>query len=106
MIGEIRATFEKYGESVTVRRGTQSVQTKAFIQPICAESGKVPIAVGPLGAVDERCRRYLGANDTEIMQGDRVEWDGKTYRVCRAEAVRAGNAITHYWAILREEATV
>ena len=42
-----------------------------------------------------------------MAQGDRILCGGKRYRVRRAEGVRLGELVTHYWAALdREEETV
>ena len=65
-----------------------------------------PFSVGPLGAADRRCWRYLGSAEVSVAQGDHILCEGKRYRVRRAESVKLGALVTHYWAVLdREEET-
>ena len=60
----------------------------------------------PLGAADRRCWRYLGSAEVSVAQGDHILCEGKRYRVRRAESVKLGALVTHYWAVLdREEET-
>ena len=41
-----------------------------------------------------------------VAQGDHILCEGKRYRVLRAESVKLGALVTHYWAVLdREEET-
>ncbi len=41
-----------------------------------------------------------------MAQGDHILCEGKRYRVRRAEGVKLGALVTHYWAVLdREEET-
>ena len=53
-----------------------------------------------------RCWRYLGSAEVSVAQGDHILCEGKRYRVRRAESVKLGALVTHYWAVLdREEET-
>lgn len=99
--------FRRYGAEVTVEHGEEKRMARGFVQPITAEGGGEPFSVGTLGAVDARCWRYLGSAETGVEQGDGVLFDGKRYRVRRAESVKLGEKVTHYWAVLdREEEAV
>ncbi len=101
----IAQAFRQYGTLVTVEHGAERTQAHGFVQPITAESGGEPFSVGPLGAADGRCWRYLGEAGVCVEQGDRIQYGTKRYRVRRAERVDAGGMTTHYWAVLdREEA--
>lgn len=103
----IDAAFRRYGREVTVEHGESTEVTSAFVQPITVESGGEPFSVGALGASDKRCWRYLGCADVRVEQGDRLRCGEKRYRVRRAESVKLGEAVTHYWAVLdREEDAV
>ena len=83
----IDQAFRRYGMTVTVEHGAETGETHGFVQPVTAVSGGEPFSVGPLGAADRRC-------------------EGKRYRVRRAESVKLGALVTHYWAVLdREEET-
>ena len=72
----------------------------------CSPLRREPFSVGPLGAADRRCWRYLGSAEVSVAQGDHILCEGKRYRVRRAESVKLGALVTHYWAVLdREEET-
>lgn len=99
--------FLRYGCEAMVEHGGETRAARGFVQPITAESGGEPFSVGPLGASDERCWRYLGSPEVRVAQGDHIRCGGKRYRVRRAEGVKLGDAVTHYWAVLdREEDAV
>ena len=103
MIGQ---AFRRYGMTVTVEHGAETGETHGFVQPVTAVSGGEPFSVGPLGAADRRCWRYLGSAEVSVAQGDHILCEGKRYRVRRAESVKLGALVTHYWAVLdREEET-
>ena len=92
--------------TVTVEHGAETGETHGFVQPVTAVSGGEPFSVGPLGAADRRCWRYLGSAEVSVAQGDHILCEGKRYRVRRAESVKLGALVTHYWAVLdREEET-
>lgn len=99
----IDAAFRRFGCEVAVEHGGEKRETRGFVQPITTESGGEPFSVGPLGASDGRCWRYLGCADVRVAQGDRLRCGGKRYRVRRAEGVRFGETVTHYWAVLDRE---
>ena len=102
----IDQAFRRYGMTVTVEHGAETGETHGFVQPVTAVSGGEPFSVGPLGAADRRCWRYLGSAEVSVAQGDHILCEGKRYRVRRAESVKLGALVTHYWAVLdREEET-
>lgn len=106
MKSAIDHAFTRYGMTVTVEHGDEEAETRGFLQPITTESGGEPFTVDVLGANDTRCWRYLGCAAVRVEQGDHLRCEGKRYRVRRAEAVRAGDVVTHYWAVAdREETT-
>ena len=92
--------FARCGMSVEVRRGEDTVQIKAFVQPLRRESGEEPFSVTALGAVSEQCWR-----DMAVTMGDRVICGGRQYVVRRAAPFYAGGEIAYYWAILHPEET-
>ena len=97
----IRQAFERFGADVCVEHAGQSMCTRAFVQPLTAESNREPFSVAPLGAVDERCWRYLGLLCAEM--GDVIVHDGVRYAVRRAAPVYAGGEVAYYWAVLHIE---
>ena len=102
----IDQAFRRYGMTVTVEHGAETGETHGFVQPVTAVSGGEPFSVGPLGAADRRGWRYLGRAAVSVAQGGQIRGEGKRYRVRRAESVKLGALVTHYWAVLdREEET-
>ena len=95
--------FARYGMSVSVLRGGEMAETKAFLQLVKRESGEEPFSVTVLGAVSEQCWRYLGPAEVRIEMGDRVVCGEKQYIVRRAAPFYAGEEIVYYWAILHPE---
>lgn len=105
MRNRMQTAFERYGLSVSVIHTGQTVQTKAFIQPLTKESKEEPFSVAPLGAVEERCWRYLGPASVRVEMGDRVRCGSECYVARSAAAVYFGEETAYYWAVLhREEA--
>lgn len=84
----IDQAFRRYGMTVTVEHGAETGETHGFVQPVTAVSGGEPFSVGPLGAADRRCWRYLGSAEVSVAQGDHILCEGKRYRVRRAESGR------------------
>lgn len=66
----IDQAFRRYGMTVTVEHGAETGETHGFVQPVTAVSGGEPFSVGPLGAADRRCWRYLGSAEVSVAQGD------------------------------------
>ena len=97
------AAFERYGSAVTVHHAGTDTQTRAFIQPLRKESKGEPFSVAPLGAVEERCWRYLGPRDVCVEMGDHVSFGAQEYVVRSAAAVYVGDEVAYYWATLHGE---
>ena len=52
--------LDRYGQSVTVRRGEETVEAQAFFQPVTQQQEAAPFTVTALGTVDDRLWLYLG----------------------------------------------
>lgn len=92
----IDQAFRRYGMTVTVEHGAETGETHGFVQPVTAVSGGEPFSVGPLGAADRRCWRYLGSAEVSVAQGDHILCRGKALpRPPRGEreARRSGDAL-------------
>lgn len=97
----------RWGLPATVEHGGESVQTRAFLQPLRREQVKEPFSVTPLGAAEERLWRYLGSAETAIAMGDVVTAAGRRYRVRSAAEEYLGGSVAYRWALLvPEEAAV
>ena len=80
----IDQAFRRYGMTVTVEHGAETGETHGFVQPVTAVSGGEPFSVGPLGAADRRCWRYLGSAHAGLMNylGERYDAEsGRTVEV-------------------------
>lgn len=74
---------------------------KAFLQAM-EEAGKAePYAVSPLGFADDR--RWRCVTRMAVDDGDRVAFQGRSFRVRNARAVYLGGELCHYEAILTAE---
>lgn len=92
----IDQAFRRYGMTVTVEHGAETGETHGFVQPVTAVSGGEPFSVGPLGAADRRCWRYLGSAEVSVAQGGPYPLRGKALpRPPRGEreARRSGDAL-------------
>ena len=83
---EWAALLARYGQSVALHRGEETVRTQAFLQ-----------------AVTEREDRflYLGKPEEPLTPGCWVEWNGTGYEVQTAHPIQAGGRTSHVWAVLR-----
>lgn len=100
--------LEKYGQTVGIYRNKSDVGTpaKAFIQAMYESRGEWQQALpSPLGLQRRDRFLYLGPPDIslEAMEDGWIVWQGKRLRVAAAQAVYAGNEISHWWATLRLE---
>lgn len=95
--------LRRYGQSVTItgQDGTRT-DARAFVQPIL-ERGETDLQVRPTPLGTRRGDRYLylGAAEVPVRAGDRVEGLGLAFRVQTAQPIPVGDAISHWWAILR-----
>lgn len=91
----------RYGQNVTVRRGAESIQTQAFIQPVTQQQEAEPFTVTALGSVDDRLWLYLGRQAVE--SGDSIAWDGRAFRVRSSRPYYVGQSLSHWWAMLEAE---
>lgn len=101
MTGLICEAFDRYGAEICVEHAGETVQTRGFVQPLMRQTNEAPFSMEPLGAVDERCWRYLGRACVE--EGDTVTFLGVRYTVRRAAAVPVGDEIAYYEAVLHIE---
>ena len=90
-----------YGQSVTVTRGRETAEGKAFLQAMEEAAKAEPYAVSPLGFSDDR--RWRCITRMAVDDGDRVAFRGRNFRVRNARAVYLGGELCHYEAILTAE---
>ena len=93
--------LDRYGQAVTVRRGDETVEARAFFQPVTQQQEAAPFTVTALGTVDDRLWLYLGTQAEEC--GDTVIWNGKDFRVRSSRPYYVGTVLSHWWAMLEAE---
>ena len=97
MTGWVEEILRRYGQTVTLVRGEDRVQAKAFLQPLRERDEAVP-ETADIGWLDGRRWLYLGREALET--GDRVLWKGEGFRVRSGRAHYVGNTLCHWRAVL------
>lgn len=94
------AMVEQYGQRVTLRRGEEDKECKAFFQPVRENKpGELP---SPLGAGPEGLYLYLGPAGEELENVGEILWQGKAFEILRHRAVPVGEETFYRWAVCRE----
>lgn len=91
---------ERYGQRVTLRRGEEAVQVRAFFQPVAEKTvGEVPTALGraPVGKW-----LYLGPCSEGLDDVDELEWAGRSFRILRWREEPLGPETLFFWAVAEE----
>lgn len=96
----IGAVLERYGQSVTVERGGESVSVRAFLQPVTERNEQVPEDFTGIGWLDGRLWLYLGR--MEVEPGDVLIWNGSGYRVRSSRPYYIGAELLYWWAALEQ----
>lgn len=95
----------KYGQRVVLHQGDNTVDARAFLQPI-REKGQAQSLPSPLGWQREDRFLYLGDPNHPLSDhGDWVEFEGTGYTVISAHPVHVENSVSHIWAVLRPKDT-
>lgn len=103
---EWQGILARYGQPVTLTRGTERVETRAFVQP-ALDRGRDQESPSPLGLGRQDRFLYLGPAGHPLDRDTLVEWNREQYRVRTAHLVGTG-VCPHWWAMLypREEAAL
>jgi hypothetical protein len=106
MTERVEEILSRYGQTVSICRGTESVSARAFVQ-LTGETGHAaPYQVTTLGTMDDRTWRILTRQD--LQDGDTVVWNGGEYTVETCWPVYLGEKLSHWQGIMtrrREAAT-
>ena len=101
MFGRI---LKKYGTPVTLCRGEDSWEIRAFFQPVRSKSWEASDGdYSPLGEIPRGRYVYIGPLEPEAAAGDTVRVDGKTYLMRRSEVVRDGKGPVYCWGLCLEK---
>lgn len=98
----IGSEIRRYGTSVTVSDGSESVERKGFIQPLRYRSRvSVGGVIRDLGKLRRERYLFIGTADCELHENRSVieSADGK-YIVKRCETFYFGSSPVYVWAVL------
>lgn len=105
----MRAQWEqclaRFGQLVRLIRKMDgdSLEIRAFVQPVRKEREVLPAAASPLGAVSRQRWLYLGSAEYEIAPGDTVELDATRLVAQETQMVYWAEKPLYFRAILRRE---
>ncbi len=97
----VRQVLDRYGQTVTLRRGETEKEIRAFLQPVTEKDERVPDTATALGWMDRRQWLYLG--QTPLETGEILVWRDMAFRVRSCRPYYIGQALSHYWAALEKE---
>ena len=95
--------LERYGQTVDLHPAgrEEGLTVKAFLQPIREQKSQyLPTEVG----IRRQDRfLYLGLPEAPLSgrDGTWLSWGGQRYEVETAHAIWVGDAVSHWWAVLR-----
>ena len=99
----MEAIISQHGQSaVLVRKDSgETVELRAFLQPILKKQLHPPVAVTPLGAVSEQRWTYIGPGSIAVAPGDRLRQNDLLWVVQESRGVFCGDTLLYRWALLR-----
>jgi len=103
-LSDIRNMIEKYGSTVTITWGDESVTEKAFIQPLKTKTDIYSdMTVTMSGFRDTRSYLYIGLPDVQFNREDdaKIESNGKEYVVHTSEVYHLCDEPLYVWAVLK-----
>ena len=91
---------EQYGQDVTLRLPDGEVPVRAFFQPVDEKApGDHPTALGmaPVGKY-----LYLGPAEQSLDEAEKLEWNGRFFRILRHRDYWVGDKMVYRWAVCEE----
>ena len=100
---EWAAILARFGQVVTLTAPEgEPVAVRAFVQPILERQPQ--LEPSPLGTRREERWLYLGPPENALTAGETgVTWGDRNFTVETVRQVWAGDAPSHWWAVLRSE---
>ena len=96
--------MERYGIPLTLCRGTESWQVRAFFQPVRSKSWDYSDSnYSPLGEIPRGRYIYIGPVEPEAQAGDTIRMGEKTYLVRRSEVVCDHHGAAYCWGLCLEK---
>lgn len=95
---EWKDILARYGQKVTLCRGEEGREIRAFLQPIEEKApGRVPT---PLGVAPAGKWLYLGPSEEALEDVDRLLWEGRAFEILREREFPVGETVLYRWGIL------
>ena len=97
--------LERYGQAValTPRDSGETMEIRAFLQPVLKEKSEPPAAVTPLGPVCEQRWLYIGRAGVDVAVGDRMRCGEERLIVQEVQPVYWQDEVLYRRAVLRRE---
>ena len=100
----ITQILKKYGTAVTLCRGSQRYECRAFFQPVRSTSWDASDSeYSPLGEIPRGRYVYIGPTEPAAAAGDTVLVDGKAYLMRRSELIRGEKGPVYCWGLCLEK---
>lgn len=104
----MRQTVEKflrqYGSDIQIRSGEQTVQVRAFLQPVTGRGQNMAqVSVSPLGREAAGQYIYIGPLEPALMLDDVLEVEGREYILRRTEQITGINGPVYRWGMCVEK---
>lgn len=96
--------LRRYGSDIRVRSGEQTVQIRAFLQPVTGRGQNMAqIGVSPLGREAAGQYIYIGPLEPAVAEGDGLELDGREYILRRTEQINGVSGPVYRWGMCVEK---
>lgn len=94
------SVMEQYGQELILRSQNGETHIRAFFQPVDEKApGVHPTALGvaPAGKF-----LYLGPPEQKLTGAEKLEWNGKSFRILRHRSYWVGDRMAYRWAVCEE----
>lgn len=99
--GEITSLIGSHGQTVTLWRSGEAVETQAFLQWVKGSGAQY--SYGPLGEENLQKVLYFGQAGEEISAlGDWISWKGRQFDIVSAHPVYCGRFVGYWRGVLKE----
>ena len=100
----IARIVEKYGISLILRRGEESWEVRALLQPVRSKSWDTSDSnYSPLGEIPRGRYIYLGPLEPVAVAGDTMEMQERQFLVRRSEVIYGPKGPAYCWALCVEK---
>ena len=105
MRARLEQIMEQYGQlaALTPGGGMETLEIRAFLQPVLNKREEPPVTVTPLGPVSEQRWLYIGPAGAEVSAGDRITCGSVRLAVQESQPVYWQDEVLYWRATLRRE---